>query len=451
VAHILVVDDLNNVRMTLALQLSEAGHQVVEAEGGQAAIEALDKGVFDMVITDLRMGSVDGMEVLRAARRISPNTEVIVLTAYGTVESGVAAMKLGAFDYLTKPVKPEELALVVAHALEKARLGDRVKRLLPPGSLPFRAGQSRAWRAVMDKVEKVAPTDATVLLLGESGVGKEVVANIIHSMSRRREMPLLRINLGSVSETLQESELFGHVKGSFTGAVASRKGIFMEADGGTLFLDEVGEAAPSTQVAMLRVLAQHELRPVGGDRDMKVDVRVIAATNANLEDAVRAGRFREDLFFRINVFPIRVPALRERTEDIPALARHLMERHAAKLNRSVPELSADACVALQAYAWPGNVRELENVLERTLILAPGPVITADDLPLQEVASLRVPAQGNGGGGNGGHDVARSLAAVEREHILAVLEHCRGQKQRAAEVLDIARATLFRKLKEYGVT
>jgi len=442
-AHVLVVDDLRNVRRLLALQLAEAGHQVVEAESGQRACELLDGSVFDLVITDLRLGDVDGLEVLRHAKRVAPSIEVLVLTAYGTVESGVEAMKLGALDYLTKPVQPQELALVVEKALQRHRLGERLARLQQEaGEAEVHVGRSRAWQQLAEHVEKVARTDATVLPTGESGVGKEVVAALVHRLSRRAAQPLLKTNLGALAQSLQESELFGHVKGSFTGAVAARKGIFMEADGGTLFLDEVGEAASSTQVALLRVLAQGEIRPVGGDRDVKVDVRVVAATNVDLQRAVALGRFREDLYFRLAVFPIRVPALRERREDIGDLAQHLLARAARELHHPVPLLADDARAHLEAYAWPGNVRELRNVLERALILHDVDVLHAEHLPLQATVEAQPVAAGG--------PVLRPLADVEREHVLRVLDACGGHRQRAAETLGIGRATLFRKLKEYGV-
>jgi two-component system response regulator HydG len=443
VGHVLVVDDLRNVRATLALQLREAGHQVVEAVGGKIALELIERSVFDLVLTDLRMDEVDGLEVLQGVKRIAPETEVIVMTAHGTLESGVAAIKAGALDFLLKPIKPEEMMLVVDQALEHRRRSDRLSRLEQAAEADVHVGESKAFHRLADQVTKVAPTDATVLLTGESGVGKEVVARWIHGLSKRAKAPRLAVNLGAITETLQESELFGHVKGSFTGATSSRKGIFLEADGGTLFLDEIGEASASTQVKLLRVLAEGHVRPVGGDRDVRVDTRVVVATNADLREASTEGRFREDLYFRINVFPVHVPALRERAEDIPGLARHLVVRHCRKLGRPPCELADDAIARLEAYTWPGNVRELENVLERTLILQPGPVIGADDVPLSAAATDGLPVAQDGGR-------IRPLDEVQREHVLRVLALCGGQKQRAAEALGIARATLFRKLKEYGV-
>ncbi|MEM7244893.1 MAG: sigma-54 dependent transcriptional regulator [Acidobacteriota bacterium] len=446
-AHLLLVDDVTNVRRLLAQNLDEAGHQVVEAEDGRQALELLDKGVYDLVITDMRMGDVDGFTVLKEVKRRAPSTEVIVMTAYGTIQDGVEAMKAGANDYLSKPVRPADLLHVVAKALEKQRMGDHLRRL-KDSSAPqaFVSGSSPAFQRVLEKVAKVAPTNAQVLLTGESGVGKEVVADLIHSLSSRKDAPLHKINLGAISETLQESELFGHVRGSFTGATAARKGLFMEADGATLFMDEIGTASPRTQISLLRVLQANEVRPVGGDRLSSVDVRVIAATNSNLPEAVADGSFREDLFFRINVVPIEVPALRDRVEDIPDLAVHLLRRHASRLGRPSVELTTEAHLRLQEYNWPGNVRELENVLERTLILVPGDEIRADDLLLEPAApALPVAVE------VGTDDPLLTLAQVERRQIERTLDFYGGHKQKAAESLGIARATLFRKLKEYATS
>src|SRR5512138_3025727 len=332
--RVLVVDDQKNMRATTAIVLREAGHVVEEAEDGAAAIQRVQQEAFDVVLTDLRMPAVDGMEVLREAQRLAPETQVIVMTAYGTIESAVEAIRLGAYDFLAKPFKEDELLLRVAKALEKRRLVGEVSLLA--GEFRRRygyehiVGRSSAIQELLDRVVRVAPTDATVLISGESGTGKELVARALHVASRRGERPFVPVNCAAITETLLESELFGHAKGSFTGATRARRGLFEEANGGTLFIDEVGETAPGFQAKLLRALQEGEIRRVGESAPVQVDVRVIAATNQDLRRAISERRFREDLFYRLAVVPMRIPPLRERRDDIPLLATHFVQRYVAR-------------------------------------------------------------------------------------------------------------------------
>jgi two-component system response regulator HydG len=445
-AAILVVDDEESPRQTLALLLKKRGHQVAEAEGFEAAAMALTEDVFDVVVTDLRMPDGDGLDVLRAARRHCPEADVILLTAYAGWESAKEAIRLGAFDYFEKGREPDELFLRIDKALEqkalrrensnlKAQVRDRY-------GLPGVIARSPGIRAVLDLVARVAPTDATVLIQGESGTGKELVAKALHHASPRAGGPFLAVNCGAIPEALLESELFGHVKGAFTGAVTTRKGLFEEADGGTIFLDEIGDMSPALQVKLLRVLQEGEVRRVGATQSVTVKARVVAATNRDLQQLMRRGSFREDLFYRLNVIPVVLPPLRERREDIPALAEHFLARFAARRGRALG-LSPPALQRLLRYPWPGNVRELENAMERAAILAKREVLEPDDLP-PHVAS------GVGLGSAPTLPAQESLAEVEKVHILQTLERLAWNYSRAAEALGISRTTLWRKLKEYAL-
>jgi two-component system response regulator HydG len=445
---VLVVDDQKNMRATTAIVLRDAGHAVEEAEDGASAVQRIQHETFDVVLTDLRMPTVDGMEVLRAAQRVAPETQVIVMTAYGTIESAVEAIRQGAYDFLAKPFKEDELLLRVAKALEKRRLLGEVSLLAGEFrkryGLEHIVGRSAAMRDVLDKVVRVAPTDATVLVTGESGTGKELVARAIHVASRRGEKPFVPVNCAAITETLLESELFGHARGAFTGAVRARRGLFEEANGGTLFIDEIGETAPGFQAKLLRALQEGEIRRVGESAPVQVDVRVIAATNQDLRRAIVEKRFREDLYYRLNVVPLRIPPLRERREDIALLAAHFLQRYNQRAPEVAKVLTSEALARLLEHDWPGNVRELENVLEQAAALSPGREIRAADVHI-EAASPR-PAGADG--------PVRTLAAAveeaERRTIEAAVERCDGDLARVARELGVSSTTLWRRMKRLGI-
>jgi DNA-binding NtrC family response regulator len=446
-ATILVVDDEPSARTTLALLLSKRGHRVTQAEGVHAAAKALTDESFDIVVTDLRMPDGDGLEVLRTARVHAPDAAVIILTAFAGWESAKEAMQFGAFDYFEKGGEPDELLHRIDKALgerslrrENENLRGQVRERFALTGLIARSGEMRR---VLDLIARVAPTDATVLIQGESGTGKELIAKALHHTSRRADGPFVAVNCGALPETLLESEIFGHVKGAFTGATGSKRGLFEEAHGGTFLLDEVGEMSPSLQVKLLRALQDGEVRRVGANQPTMVDTRVVAATNRDLQQRVREGAFREDLFYRLNVIPVTLPPLRERREDIPVLAETFLERVAQKQERAL-RLSPEAVESLLRYPWPGNVRELENVMERTAILSSGEVIDRGDLPAHIAAGIVVGAAPS-------LPTEQGLAEVERVHILQTLERVGWNHSRAAEVLRIGRTTLWRKLKEYGLT
>jgi two-component system response regulator HydG len=444
---VLVVDDQKNMRATTAIVLRQAGHAVDEAEDGAAAVQRLQQETFDVVLTDLRMPSVDGMEVLRAAQRLTPETQVIVMTAYGTIESAVGAIREGAYDFLAKPFKEDELLLRVSKALEKRRLLGEVSLLA--GELRKRyglehvVGRSAAMRDVLDRVVRVAPSDATVLVTGESGTGKELVARAIHAASRRGDKPFVPVNCAAITETLLESELFGHARGAFTGAIRARRGLFEEANGGTLFIDEVGETAPGFQAKLLRALQEGEIRRVGESTAVQVDVRVIAATNQDLRRAISERRFREDLYYRLAVVPVRIPPLRERREDVPLLAAHFMQRYNQRSGDG-KFLTPEALACLLEHDWPGNVRELENAIEQAAALSPGREIRAADVQLEPGRS----------GPTAADDAARTLAEAvedaERRAIEAALARCEGDLGRVARELGVSATTLWRKMKRLAI-
>jgi DNA-binding NtrC family response regulator len=445
-AAILVVDDEASARTTLALLLRKRGHRVTEADGVGAAVKTLNDEAFEVIVTDLRMPDGNGMDVLRAARAHCPDADVILLTAYAGWESAKEAIQLGAIDYFEKGREPDELMHRIERALaakalrqENANLRAQVRdRYGLPGLLAGSAQMAQ----VVELVRRVAPTSATVLIQGESGTGKEVIAKAIHHASERARGPFVAINCGALPETLLESEIFGHVRGAFTGASGAKKGLFEEAHGGTLLLDEIGEMAPSLQVKLLRALQSGEIRPVGSTQSITVDVRIVAATNRDLEQLIRQGGFREDLFYRLNVIPVTLPPLRERREDIPLLAEHFLGRAGARLGRSL-RLSPAAVDRLLRYPWPGNVRELENAIERTAILARHEVIEPDDLPPHVTGGVVL-------GPAPRLEREHTLADTERAHIIQTLERCSWNHSRAAETLGIGRTTLWRKLKEYGI-
>jgi len=445
-ADILIVDDEPAARTTLAILLRKRGHRVLQAEGVRAAAKVLSECAFDLVVTDLRMPDGDGLDVLRLAKAHCPEVAVFLLTAYAGWESAKEAMRLGAYDYFEKGKEPDEFLHRIEKALEEKGLrheNENLRRQVQERySLPGLIARSNEMQRVLDLVRRVAPTDATVLIQGESGTGKEVIAKAIHHASPRAGRAFVAVNCGALPEPLLESEIFGHVKGAFTGATAHKKGLFEEAHGGTFFLDEIGEMPSTLQVKFLRALQEGEVRPVGSTQSTIVDVRVLAATNRDLGQLMQQGKFREDLFYRLNVIPVILPPLRERREDIPALAEHFLQRYGQKQGRPL-RLSAEAVDKLLRYPWPGNVRELENAMERTAILAHNDTIAADDLPphistgtpLGAAPSLPQPL---------------TLAEVEKLHILQTLERFGWNHSRAAEVLGIGRTSLWRKLKEYQI-
>jgi DNA-binding NtrC family response regulator len=446
VAHLLVVDDESAARTTLALLLRKRGHRVLEADGVTAAAKRLADEVFDLVVTDLRMPDGDGLDVLRAAKAHAPATEVILLTAFAEWKSAKEAIRLGALDYFEKGQEPDELY----HRIDKALAGRALRRenenlraqLRERYGLPGLIAQSPAMHTVLDLVERVAPTDATLLIQGESGTGKEVIAKAVHHASARAARPFVAVNCGAVPETLLESELFGYMRGAFTGATVSKLGLFEEADGGTLFLDEIAEMPAALQVKLLRALQSGEVRRLGATQASTIDVRVIAATHGDLAALISQGSFREDLFYRLSVIQVALPPLRDRREDIPALAEHFLARSAGKLGRAL-RLSPAAVERLLRYPWPGNVRELENAIERAAILTRSEAVEPDDLPPHVSAGLQL-------GPSPALPRQTTLADAERIHILQTLERFGRNHSGAAEALGIGRTTLWRKLKEYGL-
>ncbi|MBI2894706.1 MAG: sigma-54-dependent Fis family transcriptional regulator [Deltaproteobacteria bacterium] len=440
-ARILVVDDQRNMRTTLAAMLRSAGHEIVEAPDGVSAAEAVRADEFDVVITDLRMGPIDGFGVLKQVKDGHPMTEVIVMTAYGSIESAVSAMRLGAHDYIQKPYTEEELLVKVERALEQRRLSSEVTLLASQFREQYKfeniIGRSGAIRGVISRIVKVAPTDATVLITGESGTGKELVAKAIHANSKRASRPFVPVNCAAISEQLLESELFGHARGAFTGAVSNRKGLFEEADGGTFFFDEIAETPPQFQAKLLRVIQEHEIRRLGENKPISVDARIIAATNQDLEKAISEKRFRQDLYYRLNVARFHLPPLRERIEDIPLLLEHFLDKLAKKSGRR-HSLGPGIHEFLQSQEFKGNVRELENMIEQGAALAVDGVIRhADVLPPAATSPH-------------GRKLAEAVAAAERRAIdLALLEN-EGNREKAAQALGLSTTTLWRKMRRLGM-
>ncbi len=438
---ILVVDDDPLIRSFLSTVLKEEGHRVEEADSGISGLEKFRAAEFDLVITDLRMPDFSGLDLIREGRKLRPESRWIIITAYGSIGNAVEAMKVGAADYLTKPFgSPAELRHVVRRVLKEADqerklslLAEELGRQYPSSELIF-LGKSMA--PVRRLVEEVAPTTATVLVAGPSGTGKELVARLIHQWSPRRDGPFVSVHCGALAETLLESELFGHERGAFTGATAMRKGRFELADGGTLFLDEIGDVSPAIQVKLLRVLQEKEFERVGGTRTLTIDVRIVSATHRDLRAAVAEGRFREDLYYRLSVFPVELPPLKERSDAILPLAEHFAAKFGASFGKPVPVLTEDAKGALLAYGWPGNIRELQNVIERAVILSAG-TIEASLLNLEPE-----PGRQDAGGG--------LLKSSERELIRKTLEETGGNRRKAAEVLGISLRTLQYRIKEFGL-
>jgi DNA-binding NtrC family response regulator len=440
---ILIVDDEKIVRESLFHWFEEEGYDVEIAEDGESALRKFDKNKYDLLLVDMKMPGMSGLELLKKVKEIDNETVVILITAFASVPSAITALKDGAFDYVTKPVDPDELAHLVKKALEQKalkaeneQLKENLNEITKPDNL---VGESLQMKKIYELVQTVAPTDTTVMIRGESGTGKELVAKAIHINSKRKYFPIIPVNCGALAESLLESELFGHEKGAFTGAQFKRKGKFEMADGGTIFLDEVGSVSPKMQVELLRVIETKQFSRVGGNQIIKSDFRVIAATNELLEDLVKAGKFREDLYYRLNVFSIIVPPLRERRQDIPVLSYFFLDRLSKAMNKPIRKISQEAMDFLVKYDWPGNVRELENAIERAVVVGKEEAIRVQDLPFH-VSSNVIEENGND----------KSLAAIEKKYILKILNENNWNISRSAVVLDIDRVTLYNKINKYDL-
>ncbi|MCC6406295.1 MAG: sigma-54-dependent Fis family transcriptional regulator [Planctomycetes bacterium] len=440
-ASVLVVDDEFSVRDSLENWFKKDGYRCAAAPDALSALALLQESDWDVVLLDIKMPGMDGLELQRRIHQIDPEIVVIMITAFASVETAVQALKEGAFDYVTKPFDPDELSHLVRRAVERRELKSEnreLKKTVEALTLPSHiVGESPEMKRVLDLVRSVADTDATVLIRGESGTGKELVAQAIHANSRRRYFPIVPVNCGALSESLLESELFGHEKGAFTGAQYRRKGRLEMANGGTLVLDEIGTISPRTQVDLLRALETKEFTRLGGSTPIKVEFRVIAATNQNLEKLLEEGKFREDLYFRLNVFTIAMPPLRERRADIPLLAQHFLERYSKQMNRPYHDFEPAALDLLVRHAWPGNVRELANAVERALVVGKPPTVRAADLPLRSDDASGAPT-------------GDSLEDVERAHVEKMLAKTQWNVTHAAELLQIDRVTLYNKIKKYGL-
>jgi two-component system, NtrC family, response regulator HydG len=440
---LLIVDDELSVRDSLGKWFREEGYEVATAENASEALTRLAQQRWDVALVDIKMHGTDGIELQRRMHGVDPELIVIMMTGYASVETAVTALKNGAYDYVTKPLDPDEIAHFVKNALthkrtaqENVLLRETVAEVARPGDL---IGQSQAMHKVFDAIETVGPTDATVLITGESGTGKELVTRAIHQASPRRFHPLVVIHCGALTETLLESELFGHEKGAFTGAQYRKKGKFEIAEGGTVFLDEIGDITLKTQTDLLRVLQEREIIRVGGNQIIKVDFRCVAATNKDLEKLIDEGKFRPDLFYRLNVFRIELPPLRDRREDIPALVNHFLRKFSLAMNKRIARVSPAAMNQLQQQPWQGNVRELENAVERAMVVGKEPELQEPDFMFKAQSA----SNPNGS--------SKTLEDMERAHVLRVVEECGGNQSHAAEVLDIDRVTLYHKLKKYGWT
>lgn len=445
--QVLVIEDEAGMRELLQKVLVRQGYAVREVASGREALKLLEGETYDLVLTDVVMPEIDGMEVLRFVKKVRPDTMVVMMTAFGTIDSAVQAMKEGAYHYISKPFKMEEILVVMEKALEEKMLREEVALLRQEVTGRYRfdnlIGKSKAMQGVFDLIRRVAPTKSTILIYGKSGTGKELVAKAIHYNSPRRDRPFITVNCAAIPRELLESELFGHERGSFTGAVATRRGKFELAQGGTIFLDEVGDMDLSLQSKILRVLQESEFERIGGEKTITVDVRVIAATNQDLRAAVTNRTFREDLYYRLSVIPIYLPELKDRQEDIPLLASHFLKKFGQELGVEIKEISKEAINALLNYSWPGNVRELENVIERAVLLGDHKSITVQDLPPHLYTLDFRPIEKALREG-------ATLEEVEQEYIRRVLEKTRGNQTKAARILGIDRRTLYRKVKRYSL-
>ncbi|WP_413587234.1 sigma-54-dependent transcriptional regulator [Bdellovibrio sp. HCB274] len=454
--RILVVDDEESIREFLEIMLKKEGYEITLAEDGQKAKDLLTKKSFDMIISDLQMPHVTGIELLKHVKESYPDTVFMLITAFGTTETAVEAMKMGAYDYLTKPFKIDEVRLNIQNALRSRNLEveNRTlkKELTKEYSFQSMVGNSPAMHAIFDMVKRVSQTPTNVLITGESGTGKEVVAKAIHYNGPLKDRPFVTVNCGAIPENLMESEMFGHKKGSFTGAVADKAGLFEVADGGTLFLDEVGELPLTIQVKLLRAIQERVVRRVGATEDMKVDVRIIAATNRNLEEMVAKGTFRQDLFYRLNVINIKTPGLRERREDVPLLANHFLKKYNERLNKNIGAISAEAMEILKKYDYPGNVRELENMIERTVALEGGATILPESLPpMVNTNSGRKMASSNEiEMGDDGVDLDKVMGQIEKELLIKAIHSAGGVKKRAAKLLHISFRSMRYRIEKYNL-
>lgn len=444
---ILIVDDEVNIRTPLAKIVEKKGYQAMTAESGQAALSLLDRGFCHLILTDLKMPDLDGLELLKKVKERSPETEVVVMTAYGTIETAVEAIKNGAYDYMTKPIDKERLLILIDKALERQRLSSENKRLRESLRVKHHfetmIGKSGVMKQIYETVDQVAESDATVLITGESGTGKELVARALHQRSERGEKPFITINCGALPESLFESEVFGYEKGAFTGAVSTKAGRFELADGGTLFLDEIGELALKNQVDFLRVLETREFRRIGGTKLIKVDVRFIAATNRNLPEAIKDRAFREDLYYRLNVVPIHLPPLRERREDIPLLVESFLREFASSYSREEKAVSPEAMRLLVHFAWPGNVRQLRNVIERAVVMVREKTILAEHLPVEIQETKEAERTMT-------ITLGKPLDEIEKQVIQRTLIEITNHREKAAKILGISPRALHYKIKNYGL-
>jgi len=455
-SRILVVDDEESIREFLEIMLKKEGYEVTTAEDGAKAKEILTKKSFDMVISDMQMPNVTGIELLRHVRENYPDLVFMIITAFGTTETAVEAMKLGAYDYLTKPFKIDEVRLNIANALRSKNLETEVrvlkKELVKEYSFQNMIGNSDAMHAVFNLIQRVSQAPTNVLITGESGTGKEVIAKAIHYNGPLKDKPFVTVNCGAIPENLMESEMFGHKKGSFTGAIADKAGLFEVADGGTLFLDEVGELPASIQVKLLRAIQERIIRRVGATDDNKVEVRIIAATNRNLEDMVAKGTFRQDLFYRLNVIGIKSPPLRDRADDIPLLANFFLKKYNDKLNKQIQTISVEAMDVLKKYNYPGNVRELENMIERTVALEAGSTILPESLPpMVNTTSGRKMASSNEIEiGDDGLDLDKVVGQIEKELLIKAIHASNGVKKKAAKLLKISFRSMRYRVEKYSL-
>jgi two-component system, NtrC family, nitrogen regulation response regulator NtrX len=444
-ARILIVDDEQSIRRTLGGILEDEGHQTVRCESGEEALAEYARGEFDLVLLDVWLPGIDGLAVLERMRSVNGAPPIVLISGHGTIDAAVKATRLGAFDFLEKPLSLERVLLTVHHALSERKLREEVNSLRQQMSLEeLLIGESDPIRRVEEQVRSAAPSNTRVLITGENGSGKEIVARMIHRFSRRAEGPFVDVNCAAIPEELIESELFGHRKGAFTGAIDDRKGKFELANGGTLFLDEIADMSLKTQAKVLRVLQEQTFQKIGSQQTTSVDVRVVAATNKELGEEIAGGRFREDLYFRLNVIPIHVPPLRERGDDVILLANHFLRRFAAETGRRPKRLTSEAMAALRAYHWPGNVRELRNMMERLTILVPGEVVDRFDIDLRgKPADGRIVFRSD-------LTLREAREEFEKEYILARLREFSGNVSRAAEALGVERSNLYRKLHAYGI-